>query len=103
MLVALSIIPLGRDLHLSDEIARVVNLIDDSGLPYQLTATATLIEGEWDEVMPIVRKCHELMRSMSPHVVTHIKIEDDEGEHQKLTRNVASVLEKSGRPLRVAR
>jgi uncharacterized protein (TIGR00106 family) len=100
MLVELSIMPLGGDKHVSAEIAKALELIDGSGLPYQLTASATLIEGEWDEVMPLIRHCHERVRRLSPHVVTHIKIEDDEGEGNKLTTNVTSVEEKLGRPLR---
>jgi uncharacterized protein (TIGR00106 family) len=100
MLVELSIMPLGGGPHVSGEIARALELIDSSGLPYQLTASATLIEGEWDEVMPLIRRCHERIRSFSPHVITHIKIEDDDGERNKLTRNVSSVEEKLGRPLK---
>jgi uncharacterized protein (TIGR00106 family) len=100
MLVELSITPLGGDKHVSAEIAKALELIDGSGLPYQLTASATLIEGEWDEVMPLIRDCHERVRRLSPHVITHIKIEDDEGERNKLTGNIASVEKKLGRPLR---
>ncbi len=100
MLVELSIMPLGGDPHLSEEIAKALELIDASGLPYQLTASATLIEGEWDEVMSLVRRCHERVRELSPHVVTTIKIEDDAGESNKLVRNVASVEEKVGHPLK---
>ena len=51
MLVELSILPLVGDGHLSDELAEVLELIDSYGLPYQLTPTATRIEGDWNEVM----------------------------------------------------
>jgi uncharacterized protein YqgV (UPF0045/DUF77 family) len=44
--------------------------------------------------MAFIRQCHERVRKNTPHVVTIIKIEDDEGERHKLTRNVASVEEK---------
>lgn len=103
MLAELNIMPLGGDSHLSDELAKVLRLIDASGLPYQLTASATLIEGEWEEVMPLIRECHERVCELSPHVVTTIRIEEDSGEHDKLTRNVISVEEKVGHPLRSAR
>jgi uncharacterized protein (TIGR00106 family) len=99
MLVELSIIPLGGDTHLSDEIAEALKIIDASGLPYQLTPAGTCIEGEWDEVIPLIRQCHNRVREMSPHVITMIKIEDDQGKRDKLTRNVASVEEKVGRKL----
>jgi uncharacterized protein (TIGR00106 family) len=100
MLVELSIIPLGGDTHLSTEIAEVLKLIDESGLPYQLTPSGTCIEGEWDNVMPLIRQCHDRARSTSSHVITTIKIEDEAGEQDKLTRNITSVEEKVGRALR---
>lgn len=99
MLVELTITPVGGDSHTSEKLAEVLKLIDASGLSYQLTPTATCIEGKWEEVMPIVRQCHDRVRHSSPHVVTLIKIEDEEGANDKLTRNVASVEEKAGRPL----
>jgi uncharacterized protein (TIGR00106 family) len=99
MLVELSIIPLGRGVHLSDEIAEVLELVDASGLPYQLTPSGTCIEGEWEEVMALVRRCHERARELSSHVVTTIEIEDDGEARDKLTRNVTSVEEKVGHPL----
>lgn len=98
MLVELTIIPVGRDSHTSAELAEVLKLIDESGLPYELTPSATCIEGMWSEVMPLVRLCHERVLAHCSHVVTNIKIEDD-GATGKLITNVASVEEKAGRPL----
>lgn len=98
MLLELSIVPLGRDSHLSDEIAEVVKLVDASGLPYQLTPSGTCIEGEWDDVMALVRGCHARARELSAHVITTVQIEDEAGARDKLARNVRSVEEKLGRP-----
>ncbi len=99
MLVEFSIIPLGSGTHLSEDLVEVLRLVDASGLPYQLTPSGTCIEGTWDDVMGLVRRCHETMRERSPHVFTTIRIEDEEGEREKLTRNVASIEEKIGRRL----
>jgi uncharacterized protein (TIGR00106 family) len=99
MLVELSIIPLAGDAHSSDELAEVLQLVDQSGLAYQLTPGSTCIEGEWDDVMPLVKRCHERVRETSAHVVTTIKIEDEEGSTGKLASNVRSVEEKLGRKL----
>jgi uncharacterized protein (TIGR00106 family) len=98
MLVELSIIPLGGDSHLSEEVTEVIKVIDASGLPYQLTPCGTCIEGDWDEVMAVVRRCHERARSQSAHVITMIQIEDQEGARGKLTHNVISVAAKLGKP-----
>ena len=100
MLVELSIIPLGGDTHVSGEIAEALKIVDASGLPYLLTPSGTCIEGEWDEVMTLVRRCHDRVRELTPHVITMVKIEDEEGARDKLTRNVASVEEKVGRTLK---
>lgn len=100
MLVELTIIPIGSDAHTSHELAEVLKLIDESGLRYELTPSATCIEGRWEEIMPLIRLCHERVRSRCAHVVTNIKIEDEAGANDKLTANVASVEEKVGRALR---
>ena len=99
MLVELTILPLVSDGHLSDELAEVLKLIDAYGLPYQLTPSSTCIEGEWSEVMELVRQCHERIRSRSSHVVTIVKIEDEEGVTDKLNQNIRSVEQKAGRQL----
>ena len=79
MLVEISILPLVGDGHVSDELGEVLKLIDSYGLPYQLTPSATCIEGEWNEVMELVCQRRERVRSRSSHIVTLIKIEDEEG------------------------
>ena len=100
MLVELSIIPIGNDRHTSDEIAEALKIIEQSGLPFELTPSSTCIEGEWAAVMPVIQRCHEKVRARCPHVVTTIKIEDDAGVKNKLHVNVASVEDKIGHPLR---
>jgi uncharacterized protein (TIGR00106 family) len=100
VLFELSIIPLGGDTHLSDELAEVLTVIDESGLPYVLGPGSTCIEGSWDEVMPVVRACHDRARKASTHVITALKIEDDEGQRNKIRRNVESVEAKAGTVLR---
>ena len=96
MLVELNIIPLGGGTHLSEAIAEVIKVIDASALPYQLTPCGTCIEGEWDEVMALVRRCHGRMREQSPHVITLIHIEDQEGAKDKLRHNITSVADRVG-------
>jgi uncharacterized protein (TIGR00106 family) len=100
MLVELSIVPLGCDVSWSDQIAEILKLVDASGLPYVLTPPGTCIEGDWAAVMALVRQCHDLARRSSPHVLSSIRIEHEEGARDQLTRNVAAVEEKLGCPLR---
>jgi uncharacterized protein (TIGR00106 family) len=100
MLVELSINPLGRGTHLSQDLGEILKLIDDSGLRYGLTPLGTCIEGRWDDVMALVKKCHEHARSVSTHVFTTLRIEDEEGATNKIQDNVVSVERASGRSLK---
>ncbi len=100
MLIELSINLLGRGTHLSRDLGEILKLIDDSGLPYCLTPSGTCIEGSWEEVMTLVKRCHEQARSLSGHVITNIQVEDEEGALDKLQENIARVERAAGRPLR---
>jgi len=100
MLVELTVTPLGRGTHLSKDVAEVLRIIDDSGLPYCLTPTGTCIEGDWDEVMALVKRCHQQARSLSSHVMTTIRMEDEEGATDKLNENIAAVERAAGRPFK---
>jgi uncharacterized protein (TIGR00106 family) len=99
MLFDLSIIPVDGNIHTSNEIAQALVVIEVSGLRYQLTPSGTCIEGEWDQVMPVIKGCHDQVRQSSSHLITIIRIEDDEGEEDKLSQNVASVEQKARRYL----
>lgn len=99
MLAELTIVPLNVGDHLSGPLAEVLDIVDRSSVRYKLTPTGTCLEGSWDEVMDVVRACHARMRERSRHVFTTIRIEDEEGEDDKLVRNIVSVEEKLDRPL----
>jgi len=100
MLVELHMTPLGRGVHLGPDLAEVLKIIDDSGLPYCLTPTGTCIEGSWDEVMTVVKHCHEKMREVATRVLTSVRIDDESGATGKITENTRSVEHAAGRPLR---
>lgn len=100
MLVELSINPLGRGAHISADLGAILKLIDDSGLRYVLTPFGTCIEGDWDEVIPLVKRCHDQARKLSSHVMTTVRIEDEQGATDKLSENIASVERAAGRELR---
>ena len=45
-----SVVPLGAGESLSEQVAKCLKIVQESGLPYQLTPMGTILEGEWDEV-----------------------------------------------------
>jgi len=99
MLVFLTIAPVGRGESLSEDVAAVLDLIDRSGLPYKTGPMGTTIEGEWDAVLALVKRCHFLMRERSGRVSTCIKIDDRVGRSGELERKPAALEARLGRRL----
>jgi uncharacterized protein (TIGR00106 family) len=95
MLADLAIIPIAHSPHTSHILADVLKTIKESGLPYQLTPTSTCIEGNWDEIVAVAKRCHHIARIEAPHVVTTLRFEDDEMQDGKLKSNLESVEEKA--------
>ena len=100
MLVEFSIVPIGKGEEISGLVAKVLDIVDACGLPYQLTAMGTLVEGEWDDVFELIKECHRKMREHSDRVLTHIAIDDRAHAKGRIKGKVESVEEVLGRALR---
>ena len=70
MIVAISISPSGGDPEagVADKVAEAVRVIRDSGLPNETNSMFTNIEGEWDEVMAVVKAAVFKVAESSPRV-----------------------------------
>lgn len=100
MLVEFSVVPLGKGASLSPRIAEVLRLVADSGVRYKANPMGTVLEGEWDVVMPLVRKCHDLMMLNAERVLTTIRIDDRKGGENRIEKKLESVEQKLGRKLK---
>ncbi len=99
VLLEFSMAPFGKGESLSPFVARSLEIIDNSGLPYQLTPMGTIIEGEWDEVMEVVRACFDRMSQDCDRISTSIKIDHRDGASGRLQGKIASVESRVGRKL----
>src|ERR1700728_3101215 len=68
MLVAFSVTPLGVGEGVAEYVADAVRIVRDSGLPNQTDAMFTTIEGEWDEVMAVVKQAVDAVAARAPRV-----------------------------------
>ncbi len=91
MIAQFSIVPLDRGESVSEWVAKVLEKVERSGLDYRLTPMATVVEGDFDQVMDLIRDCHKLIREHSQRVVTNISIDDREGALGRLTGKINSV------------
>ncbi|GLZ35357.1 hypothetical protein Lesp02_75440 [Lentzea sp. NBRC 105346] len=74
MLVAFSVSPLGGESDgVAEAVAEAVRVVRESGLPNETNAMFTLIEGEWDEVMAVVKRATEVVQATAPRVALVLK------------------------------
>ncbi|GAA0220356.1 MTH1187 family thiamine-binding protein [Saccharothrix mutabilis subsp. mutabilis] len=92
MLVAFSVSPLGGESDsVAAAVAEAVRVVRESGLPNQTNAMFTLVEGEWDEVMAVVKRATEAVQATAPRVSLVIKADIRPGHTGQLTAKVDRV------------
>lgn len=91
MLVQFSIFPVGKGEELAKSVAKIIDIIDKSRLPYQTTAMSTIVEGSWEEVFGLIKKCHGTMRKEHSRVYLVITCDDRKGAKKRLEGKVNDV------------
>lgn len=93
MLVAFSIAPVSSDPDgsLAEFVAEMVKYIRASGLPNETNAMFTNIEGEWDEVMAVVKGCVDIATNHAPRLSLVLKADIRPGHTAMITGKVARV------------
>jgi uncharacterized protein (TIGR00106 family) len=96
MIVAISISPSGTDDTggVSASVAEAVRVIRESGLPCETNAMFTNIEGEWDEVMAVVKQAVDVVAASSPRVGLVLKADIRPGRTGQLSAKVARIEER---------
>ena len=99
VLLEFSISPLNRGESVSQYVARSLDIIDASGLDYELHAMGTIVEGEIDQVLDVMKRCLEAMSTDCDRITCTAKLDYRKGYQGRLKSKVASVEDKLGRVL----
>jgi uncharacterized protein (TIGR00106 family) len=92
VLVAFSVSPLGGESDsVAEAVAAAVRVVRESGLPNETNAMFTLLEGEWDEVMAVVKRATEVVQASAPRVGLVIKADIRPGYTNQLREKVERV------------
>ena len=91
MLVAFSITPLGVGEAVAEYVADAVKIVRASGLPNRTDAMFTTLEGDWDEVMGVVKQAVDAVAAKAPRVSLVLKADLRPGATSALTAKVESV------------
>jgi uncharacterized protein (TIGR00106 family) len=100
VLLEFSMSPLGKGESVGAYVARSLDIIDKSGLEYRLNPMGTVLEGEWDDVFEVVRRCYERMRKDCNRISCTIKVDYRKGHHGRLASKTASVEKRLKRKLK---
>ena len=96
MLAEFSLIPLGKGEGVSDLVAKALDIVNQSGLDYRINPMTTVLEGDWDRVMEVIRTCHMALREDASRVITSITIDDRDDFEKRIDKKVESIEKRLG-------
>ncbi|QPJ61384.1 MAG: MTH1187 family thiamine-binding protein [Candidatus Nitronauta litoralis] len=99
VLLQFSMSPMDKGESVSDYVSRSLDIISNSGVSYKLGPMGTCLEGEWDEVMGVIKQCYEKMSSDCNRITCSIKIDYRKGKSGRLDSKMAAVEMKLGKKL----
>ncbi len=99
VLLEFSMSPLGKGESVGTYVSRSLKIIEKSGVSYRLNPMGTVLEGEWDEVFGVVKKCYTRMKKDCPRISCVIKVDYRKGHKGRLKSKVASVEKRLKRKL----
>jgi uncharacterized protein (TIGR00106 family) len=91
MIVAFSVTPLGVGEGVGEIVAEAVRVVRASGLPNQTDSMFTSVEGEWDEVMAVVKSAVDAVSARAPRVSLVLKADIRPGVTDGLTSKVQTI------------
>jgi uncharacterized protein (TIGR00106 family) len=97
MIVAFSVTPIGTaQASVADQVAGAVRVVRESGLPNRTDAMFTSIEGEWDEVMDVVKRACDAVLAASERVSLVLKADIRPGMTGQLDAKVRKIEDRLG-------
>ena len=100
LLAEISMWPMDKGESVGHYVARLLEIIDRSGLPYKLGPLGTCIEGDYDDVMAVIKQCHKALAADCNRIACTIKMDWRKGSKGAIQKKVHSVEQKVGRKLK---
>jgi uncharacterized protein YqgV (UPF0045/DUF77 family) len=97
MLFGLTMFPIGDGNSLRRPVAEVIDEIDRAGLQYEVSGMDTVIEGTWDQVIPVIRDAERRLREAHGRVFMLLTMDDNSCATSQLRRSAIEVEQELGR------
>lgn len=95
VMIDICIVPLGVGVSVSDYVAACQKVLQAAGLKHEMHAYGTNVEGDWDDVMAAVKRCHEVVHEMgAPRITTSMRLGTRTDRAQSMKDKVQSVVKK---------
>ena len=91
VLLEFSMSPLDKGESLSPYVSRIIDIIDKSGINYRLTAMGTILEGEYDEVMSVVRDCFNELEKDCNRISINLKMDYRKGSESRIHSKINKI------------
>ena len=92
VMIDLCVVPIGVGTSVSEYVTACERVFQDAGLSHQMHAYGTNVEGEWDDVMAAVKRCHEAVHEMgAPRVTSSMRFGTRTDRTQTMADKIASV------------
>jgi uncharacterized protein (TIGR00106 family) len=99
VLLEFAMAPGGKGESVSEDVARIIDVIDRSGVPYQLTPMGTILEGDWDAVMAVVTACFKALEPDCTRIGMNLKVDYRAGPAGRLKAKTEKIEQRLGRKL----
>jgi uncharacterized protein (TIGR00106 family) len=100
VLLEFSMSPLDKGESVGKYVSRSLKIIDESGVDYRLNPMGTVLEGEWDDVMAVVKKCYDTMSADCRRITCSIKIDHRQDSKGRLESKIASIEQHLGKTVK---
>lgn len=95
-LMEFSIIPLDKGSSFSQYVAKILSIVDNSGLDYRLNPMGTVVEGDFDDLLSLIARCFRALEKESDRISLQVKFDYRKGVADALTSKIKSVEAKAG-------
>ncbi|MCP4598731.1 MTH1187 family thiamine-binding protein [Neptuniibacter sp.] len=95
VMIDICIVPLGVGVSVSEYVTACQKVLEEAGLEHQMHAYGTNVEGDWDEVMAAVKRCHEVVHEMgAPRITSSMRLGTRTDREQSMADKIQSVTDK---------
>lgn len=97
-IVGFTLVPIDAGISVSPFVATIEQILEESGLTFEVNCNSTNIEGEWDEVFATIKRCHEVVHGEgAPRIHTCLQVGTRVDREQRMAEKLASVVKRRQR------